>query len=201
MNKLLKNLKFPAISLVIITIIYGGLTIENLLNQTKILNNKNQTISSDNANLQVQINQIQTKLSQVEALADKKPTNEKNASGATLASEKTIETKTNTITNTITQEIEKNQATVTIENIGSFKVDLQEGDNAFLVLKRAAEENSFPFEYKNYSFGVFITSIGNIAPKDNQFWAFYFNGAFSQVGASDQPVKKGDSIFWQLTTF
>ena len=92
-------------------------------------------------------------------------------------------------------------ANVTIKGLGSYKVVLKSGDTAFSVLQRAASENKFALTFEKYDFGVFVTGIGKIVPVGNQYWAFYFNGAYSQVGASDQKVSSGDTIFWQLESF
>lgn len=218
MQKIYLNLKFPLLALAIISLIYGGLLVSDLKTKTESLQKQNQTILFKTATLSDKIDQVQndtnTTKNNNDILAAKLATAQKqiyvlqnNASikkvlGASTANN--IELKpaiiTKTITNTVTQEVEKNQATVTIENVGSYKVDLQAGDNAFDILKRAAT-NNFALEYDTYSFGVFVTSIGGITPQGNQYWAFYFNGAFSNVGASDQPIQKGDSVFWQLASF
>lgn len=213
MNKIFKSLVFPAISLLLVTIIYGGLSIESLNIQTKALQKQNQDIAFNASNLENKLNQIQTEVDQANSLnsnlslnlvsAQKQIAALQAGSGNKISS--SIIAQPAVITKTVTQTIDRpiilDQATVTIENVGSYKVDLQAGDNAFKVLQRAASQNNFTLKYDTYSFGVFITSIGNITPKGNQYWAFYFNGAFSQVGASDQPVAKGDSIFWQLASF
>ncbi|OGD56577.1 hypothetical protein A2V71_02680 [Candidatus Berkelbacteria bacterium RBG_13_40_8] len=108
---------------------------------------------------------------------------------------------TQIVTQTAIQGVEKNQAVVTIENLGSFQVDLKDNDNAFTILKRAGVENGFPIEYQEYSFGVFVTAIGGIKPVGNQYWAFYYNGKYSMVGASAQTISKNDTTFWKLESF
>ena len=219
MQKIYLNLKFPIFAILIIVLIYGGLSLADLKNKTTKLNKQNESLSFKIDDLSNKLNQIQGNIDQAkndnDILSGKLATAQKQiaylqnqtTSKQVLgdSTEKIVELKpatiTKTITKTVTSEVEKNQATVTIGNVGSYKVDLLSGDNAFEVLKRAATENGFKLDYDTYSFGVFIKSIGNIAPMENQYWAFYFNGAFSNVGASDQPVQKGDSIFWQLTSF
>lgn len=214
----LEKLRLPAIALAIIAIIYGGLIIRDLKSQVGDLNKQNQAnifkanelasrldqlqndvnvAKANNDNLAANLAQSQKQISSLQnQIAIKKVA---GVSSPIVNLEPAVVTKT--ITQTITKEVEKNQATVTIENVGSYKVDLQAGDNAFEVLKRAASENNFAIDYEVYSFGVFVKSIGGVVPQGNQYWAFYFNGAFSQVGASDQAVVKGDSIFWQLASF
>ena len=219
MKKIYLNLKFPIFAIFIIGLIYGGLTLADLKNKTTKLGKQNESLN-------FKIDDLSNKLTQIQGNIDQAKNDSDTLSGKLVAAQKQIAylqsqttpkqvlgdstnnivelkpaTITKTITKTVTSEVEKNQATVTIENVGSYKVDLQSGDNAFNVLQRAAAENGFNLDYDTYSFGVFIKSIGQITPANNQYWAFYYNGAFSQVGASDQPVQKGDSIFWQLTSF
>ena len=209
MNKIFKSLVFPAISILIICMIYGGLTIVNLNNKSNDLQKQNQ-ISADNvSNLQAQLNQLQSKVDQTLSLNNdlqqSLSATQKQLSGLQTKSNVQTVSAPTIITKTITQTVDRpvilNQATVTIENVGSYKVDLQSGDNAFTALQRAASQNNFNLKYDTYSFGVFITNIGGIAPTGNQYWAFYYNGTFSNVGASDQPVHLGDNIVWQLASF
>lgn len=220
MKKLLTSLTFPAISVLVVVIIYAGLSIENLNNQTKTLQKQSQAITYNANDLQNKLNQLQAEVNQAKSLAQQtESTNNSLKQSLALAqkqintlqsggSKKTVNTIvaepaviTRTITQTVNQQVEANQATVIIENVGSFKVDLQIGDNAFTILQRASVKNNFALVYQTYSFGVFITGIGGITPSGNQYWAFYYNGAYSNVGASDQPVKKDDNTFWQLASF
>ncbi len=220
MKKIVKSLIFPAIAILIVAIIYAGLSIENLNNQTKVLQKQNQTITYNANSLQNTLSQLQNEVNQTKfrvnqsedlnnslkqslAAAQKQilalQANTKTKTSANLIPEPVIITKT--ITQTINQPVVLNQASVIIENVGSFKVNLQAGDNAFSVLQRASNQNNFALAYDTYSFGVFITGIGGITPTGNQYWAFYYNGTFSNVGASDQPVKLDDSMVWQLASF
>lgn len=226
MQKIFLNLKFPIFILVIIILIYGGLSLADLKNKTTKLQSQNESLSFKTDNLLSKLDQIQSNIEHAKSDIDQAKSDNNNLSGKLATAQKQIAylqnqnvpkqvlgastdniielkpaTITKTITQTVTKEVEKNQATVAIENIGSYKVDLQSGDNAFNVLKRASEINGFSLDYDTYSFGIFIKSIGNINPQGNQYWAFYFNGTFSNVGASDQSVQKGDSVFWQLTSF
>ncbi|TSC94281.1 MAG: Uncharacterized protein Athens101428_380 [Candidatus Berkelbacteria bacterium Athens1014_28] len=221
MKKIFKSLIFPAISLLVVAIIYAGLSIANLNNQTKVLQEQNQKIIFDTNNLSDKFNQLQSEIGQTKTLISQ---SEKINSDlkkelatakqeiaalqgrenddqpqADTAPEPVIITKT--VTQTINQQVEANRATVIIENVGSFSIDLQATDNAFSVLERASIENHFALTYDTYGFGVFITGIGGITPIGNQYWAFYYNGTYSNVGASDQPIKKGDTTVWQLASF
>lgn len=201
---------FPAISLLVIAIIYAGLSIVDLQKQAGLLKNQNQNMISKVSGMEDTLNQSIAKINQTISLNNDLQNNlttaqkqisrlQSNSGVKTVSADPIVVTKT--ITETINHQVEKNQATVTIENVGSYKVDLQSGDNALTVLQRASSQNNFALKFDTYSFGVFITGIGGVNPTGNHYWAFYFNGAFSNVGASDQPVKNGDSIFWQLASF
>jgi len=100
-----------------------------------------------------------------------------------------------------TPTIEVKEATVKIENVGTYKIEIKSGDSAFSVLKKAASQNGFNLAYDTYDFGVFVTSIGGIKASNSQFWAFYYNGAFASVGASNQKVNQDDVISWKLQSF
>ena len=212
MKKILKSLIFPAISILIIAMIYAGLTIENLNNKALAAKKQNQDLSLKQSNLEKQLDEIQASIIQITSdnndlrknLAETQKQilalqNRKVRENSVSVAEPVVITKV--VTQTLTQEIERNEATVIIENVGSYKINLQNGDNAFTVLERASAENGFALTYDTYPFGVFITGIGGITPTGNQYWAFYYNGAYSNVGASSQPVQKGDSIVWRLATF
>ncbi len=213
MNRFIKSLFFPLISIFIVFLIYFGLSLIKVNKDFNRVLAKNNQLSSELDQLSTNLELLDSNLREAQQSLENIK-NEKTAvtskvipgeaRPATVSVEKqnaepTIVTKT--VVQKIEKEVEKNQATVTIQNVGSFKVLLQPSDTAFSILKRASEENSFPLTYDSYSFGVFITSIGGIKPESNQYWAFYHNGLFSNVGASDQPIGKGDSTFWQLQTF
>jgi F0F1-type ATP synthase membrane subunit b/b' len=213
MNRFIKSLFFPLISIFIVFLIYFGLSLIKVNKDFDRVLAKNNQLSSEldqlSTNLELLDSNLEEAQQSLENIKNEKTTITSKvipgeARPATVPVEKqnaepTIVTKT--LVQKIEKEVEKNQATVTIQNVGSFKVILQPNDTAFSILKRASEENSFPITYDSYGFGVFITSIGGIKPENNQYWAFYHNGLFSNVGASDQPIQKADSTFWQLQTF
>ena len=96
-------------------------------------------------------------------------------------------------------EIPKSQyVTVSIAGVGEYKTKILPDETAFTIMIRAARENNFSIDYKIYSFGAFITAIGGIKPADNEFWALYYNGVFSQVGASQLKIKENDLISWRV---
>jgi hypothetical protein len=126
--------------------------------------------------------------------------------GASISTETpaTVAVSPTIITKTVKKYIEvpaPKQATVTVQGLGSYKVNIASGDTAFSILQKAAAQNGFGLDYDTYSFGVMITSIGGIKPVGNQFWAFYYNGQFANVGASDQKISADDATFWRLESY
>lgn len=92
--------------------------------------------------------------------------------------------------------------TVEIQGLGSYEVELEDDDTAFLVLLRAGQQNSFSIDYQNYEgLGIFVNCIGGVCSHDNYYWAFYYNGQYSMVGASAQPVSEGDTTTWKFETW
>lgn len=102
-------------------------------------------------------------------------------------------------TDTQTQPISK--ARVEIEGLGSYSVTLEGNETAFDILVKAGQENNFAVGYTMYSFGPFVTSIGGKAGDSSHYWAFYYNGSYSMVGAGDQKVKNGDITTWRYESF
>lgn len=81
----------------------------------------------------------------------------------------------------------------------TYQIEIGENDTAFSVLLRAAEENNFTVSYQNYgSLGVFVSCIAGVCANNNCYWAFYYNGQYSNVGASSQRVFDGDTVLWKL---
>jgi len=96
--------------------------------------------------------------------------------------------------------IPQKTATVEIQGLPSYKVNLKENDTAFSVLLRASEENNFTLSYQYYGdLGAMINCISGICGgKDQKYWMFYYNGQFSSVGASSQPVFVNDVTTWKF---
>lgn len=46
--------------------------------------------------------------------------------------------------------------------------------------------------------GDFVKAIDGVEPDSKHFWAFYVNGAISQVGADQYVTKSSDNIEWKL---
>jgi len=86
-----------------------------------------------------------------------------------------------------------------IHGLGNYQVDLEENDTAFTVLLRASQKNNFSISYQNYnSLGAFVKCIANICQDKDHYWAFYYNGKYSIIGASSLKVYHNDSTAWKL---
>lgn len=73
-------------------------------------------------------------------------------------------------------------------------VQAQIGKNAFQIL----QENT-PIEYQDFSFGKFITSIHGLkADSSKEYWAFYVNGNYSNVGLQDYRIEKSAKLEFKL---
>lgn len=70
-----------------------------------------------------------------------------------------------------------------------------EGTNAFDAMKEACE-----LTYEEYPFGVYITSIEGVQPKENEYWALYVNGAYAEKGISDYALEDGMELEWRIET-
>jgi len=94
------------------------------------------------------------------------------------------------------------KATVEILGFGKFESELKNTDTAFTLLLRTAEINNFEVKYQNYEgLGAFITCLAKICSHDNYYWAFYYNGKYSQLGVSSQSIKNGDTITFKLESW
>ena len=97
------------------------------------------------------------------------------------------------------QPVPVSKANVKIGGLGEYSVELKEKDTAFDILLRTAEKNNFSVKYSYFEgIGYFVEGIAGTFAHDNYYWAFYFNGAYSMVGASAQPVSDGDITEWKF---
>jgi len=95
----------------------------------------------------------------------------------------------------------KDTMAVKITGLGTYTVEVKAGDTAFDVLKKAAAQNGFSLEYQVYSFGVMVSKIGATETKGTYYWALYYNGGYSSVGASDLAVKNKDVTEWRYESW
>lgn len=61
-------------------------------------------------------------------------------------------------------------------------------------LFEAMRENSFPFEYKQYSFGAMVTGIAGQYAPDGEYIAIYKDGRYSNEGMSSLRLTKDTNI-------
>lgn len=203
MRKFVESLWLLLIGVILVISVYAGLTITKEVKASDNFSQKIVDLETQIKNQNQTIHDLQNQLQDVEKLANSKP---KQVLAATIepapapVPEPKIVTKT--VTKTVVVKAEPDpEAAVIIEGVGSYQVDIEKGDTAFSVLQRAAAAYKFALEYKSYDFGVFITSIGGIKPEGNKYWAFYYNGKYSSVGASDQKINESDTIYWKLESF
>ncbi|GEM_PF-1543952 len=91
--------------------------------------------------------------------------------------------------------------TIKIKHLGTFTPEVQAGDTALSVLKRAGNQKGFQVRTTQYWFGEFVDCIGDLCFDDHHYWAFYFNGQYSNVGASAQSIVAGDTSEWRWEGF
>jgi len=203
MKKIIAYLWLPISAMVILAFIYGGLTLEDLKTKNQKLEQKQITLEEKMGSLELEGEVSKTEI----ALSQEKIENLVSAPKGILgtAAERNQNEKVETITNTVTNYLAtpvKNQASVIIDGVGSYKVDIALNDTAFSILLKAARQNDFSVQSTIYEgLGAFITSIAGITPSGNQYWAFYYNGKYSMKGASAQKISKDDSTFWRLESF
>lgn len=76
----------------------------------------------------------------------------------------------------------------------------------------ARKSNTFKFEYKNFSFGKYVTKINGKSeiPSKNIFWMLYIvpdmktlptNQHLSDLGVSDLTIQNGNHYIFWLKTF
>lgn len=73
--------------------------------------------------------------------------------------------------------------------------------SVFDLLKKAATDNNFNLEYKDYGgdLGVLVQAIGSKAgnAKTNMFWEYWVNDTHADIGASGYKLKNGDIVEWK----
>ena len=216
-----KNLGLLIIGLFLVITVFGGLTLNKLNKQNKDLQANQTKLESQIASLQSDVTTHENKINDLNDSLVKEQKDLASYKNLAYNLQKKIDQNiadqqntatiipavaTKTVTKKVTQKVyvdapAKHQASVTIQGVGSYQVDIASGDTAFTSLQKAAKVGGFPLDYQTYSFGVFVNSIGNTKPAANEYWAFYYNGNFSNVGASDQKVSDNDTIFWRLESF
>lgn len=89
--------------------------------------------------------------------------------------------------------------------ISSTYVELQDGDTAWSVLKRALDARKIRYDYKWYDKfeSVYVQSIDGDGEFDHgplSGWMYSVNGRYPDYGASQYDLKEGDVLRWRYTT-
>ena len=84
------------------------------------------------------------------------------------------------------------------------RVEFEEGESVFDVLKRACTYADIPIDYSyTVAFGgYYIEGINNICEFDcgpQSGWMYKVNGWFPNYGSSNYILKDGDIIVWEYT--
>lgn len=208
MKKILESLWFLLVGVFLVGAVYGSLTIVQTAKANNGFNQTQQVLADKIADLEVKVTgQQQTiddlagKLAEVKKIASapKPVLTAPTAPAPSPAPTPEIQTVTKTV---VVKEKPKPTVNVTIQGVGSYHVATKSGDTALSALKRAASQNGFTVDLTTYEgMGAFVTGISNIKPAGNQYWAFYYNGQYSMVGASAQKISDGDTTFWRLESF
>lgn len=69
-------------------------------------------------------------------------------------------------------------------------------DTAFWQLARATSGASLPFEFRGFSFGLQVTTIGPDTSAGSVGWQYKVNNASAQVGPDRTALADGDSVLW-----
>lgn len=72
-------------------------------------------------------------------------------------------------------------------------ISVQKGKTALQALQEIAL-----VEAKDYSFGKFITGISGINSSSSDYWAFYINGEYAQVGADSYVIESQVELTFKL---
>lgn len=87
------------------------------------------------------------------------------------------------------------------ENAKEYEIhNVSEQTTVFDILKEVSLKNDVELEYNNnYSFGVFIESIGGIKNGDDgKYWQYYINEVLGDVAADKKTLKEGDNVEWRF---
>ena len=77
--------------------------------------------------------------------------------------------------------------------------DAVSAQTVFDALMNVSRAHSISVVKKDYSFGVFIEQIGNLANTKDKTWIYYVNGASGDVAADKKTLKNGDVVEWRYT--
>lgn len=84
--------------------------------------------------------------------------------------------------------------------VSEYQTNAFEGQSAFDMLKALDEQSEdFSFNYTEYDFGPFVTTMNTLFPNENEFIEFIVNGEQAAVGISDYKLKNNDEITFKKT--
>ncbi len=72
-------------------------------------------------------------------------------------------------------------------------LEVEQGTNAFEALKQATD-----VEFKQYDFGVFVTSVAGRDAGQSSYWALYINGVYSEKSIDQVMLEKDSKIRLEL---
>lgn len=231
-KNILQSFSLLLIGLVLAGFIFGGLSIYKLQKQNLNLNTKQNALENKIISLESQIIDGQNKVAQISSdmekvsgdLAKNKkdlayyrelalaPKEILGVSDTNSPVEPIVDIKPaiQTVTKTATKKVyikekPKYEASVVIEGVGKYKVNVQAGDTAYTALKNASVQNNFALKTTDWGgdLGISIDGIGGVnpTPDEHKYWAFYYNNNFSNVGVSNQPVTTDDIIYFVLSSW
>ncbi len=82
------------------------------------------------------------------------------------------------------------------------EVALQNGDTAFTLLKRVADQKGVSIDYIGSGAGLYVQAIENLGEFDHgsqSGWMYSVNGTFPEYSAGNYVLKDGDVLRWQYT--
>ncbi|GEK34275.1 DUF4430 domain-containing protein [Kurthia sibirica] len=86
--------------------------------------------------------------------------------------------------------------------IPNSRVEFEKGDSVFDVILQATQQNTIHIDYRQTSFGMYISGINHVYEKDAggmSGWMYAVNGVKAPVGVAAYKLKDGDSISLQYS--
>lgn len=85
--------------------------------------------------------------------------------------------------------------------LDTYSMDLSEDTSVFQLLQNATDEKGVELKFKDYGgeMGVFVEAIGGVENnmEDNEFWQYWINNNYAQVGPGQLTLKPGDQVQWK----
>lgn len=103
--------------------------------------------------------------------------------------------------NTVTLSVEKRTVGLG-DTIVPTEVVLQDGDTAFTLMKRVADQKGLPVSYSGSGAGLYVQAIDGLSEFDHgpqSGWMYSVNGTFPEYSAGNYTLEDGDVLRWQYT--